>query len=159
MIGEHPTETPTIGADPASTEPAPFDWSHMDLARHDRLVSNSQLLVEMVKGCVGELDAVLQEFTTAAAQTGLNLTYEREPDTLRWMLKLRGTGFQARGTVEIALATASCVSISAMPDGEPPMRYEVTLGERIEEFPARLSTDFRTAVVTSVLDADCVISV
>ena len=148
-----------IGADPVATEAAPFDWSQMDLARHDRLVGNAQLIVEMVKGCIGELDEVLREFSAAAADTGLNLTYEREPDTLRWTLKLRGTGFQACGTVEIALATASCVSISALPDGEPPMRYEVMLGERIEEFPARLSTDFRTAVVSSVLDADRVISV
>lgn len=159
MIGEQPVEMPVIGTDPASTDAAPFDWSQMDLARHDRLVGNAHLLVEMVKGCAGELDEVLREFAAAAADAGLSLRYEREPDTLRWLLKLSGTGFQARGTVEIALATASCVSISALPDGEPPMRYEVTLGERIEEFPARLSTDFRTAVVTSVLDADCLISV
>ena len=158
MIGDHPTDTPTLADDP-SLEEAPFDWSQMDLARHDRLVGNAQLLVEMVKGCVGELDDVLREFVAAAERVGLSLRHEREPDTLRWALTLSGKGFQARGMVEIAVATANCVSISALPDGDPPLRYEVALGERIEEFPARLSAEFRTAVVTSVLDAECVISV
>ena len=135
----------------------PFDWSQVDLSRHDRLFEHAQLVVEMVKTHVVDLDAILREFRAVANDKGLDLRYEREPDTLHWTLTLTGKGFRVRGTVEIALESASCVAITARPDDEQAVRYELEL-ERLEEFPARLSAEFRTAAVSSVLGAARVIS-
>lgn len=149
------------GAEAQATTPnegAAFDWAEIDLSRHARLVGQAQLLVELVKGCAGELDQVLRDLTAATTAAGLTFRYDREPDALSWALELTGPGFQASGTVAVALASANCVSISARPNGDQPLlRYEVTLG-RIEDFAAHLSADFRTAVVSSVLDATPVIT-
>ena len=151
MTGESSGGSVSQGAIP--DEGAPFDWAEIDLSRHTRLFGQAQLLVELVKGCAGELDQVLRDLTAAAAAAGLTFRYDREPDALSWALELTGPGFRAGGTVAVALASANGVSISARPNGgEAPLRYEVTLG-RIEDFAGRLSADFRTAAVSSVLDA------
>ena len=136
----------------ASQEQPRFDWSQMDLSRHGNVIERAGLLLELVTGCLRELDDVVRDFAEAMREVGALLEYEREPEVMRWALTLTGTGFRARGAVEIELRTANTISVVAQPAGQPAMRYELAM-DRIEAFPEELRTEFRAALVSSVLDA------
>lgn len=134
-----------------------FDWSEIDLARHQRVTEHAGPLLAKLRGSIWDLEQILRDFAQAAQGLGMRLEYRREPEALIWHLALVGPNFRAGGAVEITLETATTVAIVARPAGDDVLTFDVMNGAG-EDFATHLRNDFRAAVASCVLDAATVIT-